>query len=150
MLTEHDQRTGAGHRTPATARALSSGFGVIFACFFLSGATGPVYQLLWLRLLGLVFGHTVYAITAVLAAFMAGLALGSFVFARRLSRLPNLIRAYGGYGIVPDDLRMVINTFRSVFPSVTMWNTIRSDFLLVGRLEPTSIDLDRLRVRYQR
>ncbi len=72
-----------------------AGFGVIFVCFFLSGATGLVYQVLWLRLLGLIFGHTVYAITAVLAAFMAGLALGSFVFARRLSRFPNLIRAYG-------------------------------------------------------
>ena len=29
----------------------------IFACFFLSGATGLVYQVVWLRLLGLVFGQ---------------------------------------------------------------------------------------------
>jgi spermidine synthase len=72
-----------------------TGFGVIFACFFLSGATGLIYQVLWLRLLGLVFGHTVYAITAVLAAFMAGLALGSFIFARLAGRLRNLIQAYG-------------------------------------------------------
>ena len=39
----------------------------IVVCFFLSGATGLVYQVLWLRMLGLVFGHTVYAITTVLA-----------------------------------------------------------------------------------
>ncbi|MBI2081748.1 MAG: fused MFS/spermidine synthase, partial [candidate division NC10 bacterium] len=64
-------------------------------CFFLSGATGLVYEVVWLRLLGLVFGHTVYAITTVLAAFMAGLALGSFAFARVVGRLSNLLRAYG-------------------------------------------------------
>ena len=82
-------------RDPPASGPFWAGFGVIFVCFFLSGATGLVYQVLWLRMLGLIFGHTVYAITAVLAAFMAGLALGSFVFARRLSRIPNLIRAYG-------------------------------------------------------
>ena len=71
------------------------GFGIVFVCFFLSGATGLVYQVLWLRMLGLVFGHTVYAITTVLAAFMAGLALGSFVFARLSPRIRDLIRAYG-------------------------------------------------------
>ena len=59
-------------------------------------------------MLGLVFGHTVYAITTVLAAFMAGLALGSLLFARLAARIRNLIRAYGwleigvsGYGGTP-------------------------------------------------
>ena len=46
-------------------------------------------------MLGLVFGHSAYAITAVLAAFMAGLALGSMVFARRVRAIRNLIGAYG-------------------------------------------------------
>jgi spermidine synthase len=68
---------------------------VILVCFFLSGATGLVYEVLWLRMLSLVFGHTVYAITTVLAAFMAGLALGSFLFARASVRIRNLIQAYG-------------------------------------------------------
>src|SRR5687767_4574264 len=68
---------------------------LIWVCFFLSGATGLVYQVVWLRMLGLVFGHTVYAITTVLTAFMAGLALGSFLLARRAPRLKNLIAAYG-------------------------------------------------------
>jgi spermidine synthase len=68
---------------------------LLLGCFFLSGATGLIYEVVWLRLLGLVFGHTVYAITTVLAAFMAGLALGSFVFARLVGRLGNLLRAYG-------------------------------------------------------
>jgi len=71
----------------------------IFACFFLSGATSLVYQVVWVRELGLVFGHSTYAITAVLAAFMAGLALGSAVFARRAARISNPLRVYAGLEI---------------------------------------------------
>lgn len=64
-------------------------------CFFLSGATALVYEVVWLRMLGLVFGHTVHAITTVLAAFMAGLALGGILLGRRVALMPNLVRTYG-------------------------------------------------------
>ncbi len=50
--------------------------------FFVSGACGLVYQVLWLRLLGLVFGVTVYAASTVWASFMAGLAIGSYIGGR--------------------------------------------------------------------
>jgi spermidine synthase len=70
-------------------------FGLLSACFFLSGATALVYEVVWLRMLGLVFGHTVYAVTTVLAAFMAGLGLGSALFGRWAGRLHDPIRAYG-------------------------------------------------------
>jgi spermidine synthase len=46
-------------------------------------------------MLGLVFGHTVYAVTTVLAAFMGGLGLGSVLFGRLASRFRDPIRAYG-------------------------------------------------------
>jgi spermidine synthase len=72
-----------------------SAFGLLFACFFLSGATALVYEVVWLRMLGLVFGHTVYAATTVLAAFMAGLGLGSLLFGRRAARFRDPIRTYG-------------------------------------------------------
>src|SRR2546429_4371128 len=49
----------------------------ILACFFFSGAAGLIYQVAWGKALGLVFGHTVYAIATVLAVFMAGLSAGS-------------------------------------------------------------------------
>lgn len=59
---------------------------------------------MWLRILGLVFGHTIHAITTVLAAYMAGPTLGSFLLGRRAPRIQNLIRAYGWLeiGIGPD------------------------------------------------
>ena len=54
----------------------------LVALFFLSGACGLIYQVLWLRLLGLVFGVTVYAASTVWASFMGGLALGSLAGGR--------------------------------------------------------------------
>ena len=50
--------------------------------FFASGVSALVYQVLWLRLLGLVFGVTTYAASTVWASFMAGLALGSMAAGR--------------------------------------------------------------------
>src|SRR5688572_32034123 len=55
---------------------------------FVSGAAGLVYQSLWLRSFGLVFGNTTDAVALVLATFMGGLALGSTIVARRPSRDP--------------------------------------------------------------
>jgi len=57
-----------------------------------SGFSALVYQILWLRLLSLVFGVTVHAASAVLASFMAGLALGSFAAGRLADRVVNPLR----------------------------------------------------------
>lgn len=51
---------------------------LLLVLFLLSGFCALIYQVLWLRLLALVFGVTVYAASTVLASFMTGLALGSF------------------------------------------------------------------------
>jgi spermidine synthase len=94
--------------------------GLLCACFFLSGATGLVYEVVWLRLLGLVFGHTVYAITTVLAAFMAGLGLGSYLFGRRAARFADPVRVYGaleiGIGIYCALLPALLWLVSSVYP----------------------------------
>ena len=49
----------------------------LLLCFFFSGAAGLIDQVVWSKALGLIFGHTAYAIATVLAVFMAGLAAGS-------------------------------------------------------------------------
>ena len=67
----------------------------VFALFFFSGIAGLVYQVLWLRRLSLVFGVTVYAASTVLAAFMAGLAIGSLLAGRVLRRGMPPLRAFG-------------------------------------------------------
>ena len=68
---------------------------LIAACFVLSGATGLIYEVLWARMLGLVFGATTLAVSAVLAAFMGGLALGSACGGRLAARFERPLRVYG-------------------------------------------------------
>ncbi|GIW08555.1 MAG: hypothetical protein KatS3mg060_3360 [Dehalococcoidia bacterium] len=60
-----------------------------------SGASSLVYQVAWFRELGVIFGVTVQATSAVLASFMAGLALGSLAAARIVPRLRNPFLIYG-------------------------------------------------------
>src|SRR5574340_339646 len=63
--------------------------------FFLSGAAGLVYQVVWSRLLNQVFGVTAHAVTAVLATFLGGLALGGWALGRLADRTRNPLRLYG-------------------------------------------------------
>lgn len=81
--------------TPSISLSESWIFRIILGCFFLSGVTGLMYEVVWSRLLGLVFGNTVYAISIVLAAFMGGLALGSYLGGRWADRLRRPLFAYG-------------------------------------------------------
>lgn len=67
----------------------------VLLLFFLSGATGLIYQVLWLRLLSLVFGVTLWAASMVLGSFMAGLALGSTVGGRLVDRARRPLLWYG-------------------------------------------------------
>jgi spermidine synthase len=68
---------------------------VLIGLVFGSGASALIYQVLWLRVLGLVFGVTVYAATAVLASFMAGLSLGSALAGRFAERTSSPLRLFG-------------------------------------------------------
>jgi spermidine synthase len=68
---------------------------VLVTLFFLSGVSGLIYQVLWLRLLALVFGVTIYAASTVLASFMGGLALGSFLAGRFADRTHRPLRWFG-------------------------------------------------------
>ena len=72
----------------------------VFALFFFSGIAGLVYQVLWLRRLSLVFGVTVYAASTVLAAFMAGLAIGSLLAGHVLRRRIPPLLAFGAAEIL--------------------------------------------------
>ncbi|MBI5186806.1 MAG: fused MFS/spermidine synthase [Nitrospinae bacterium] len=54
----------------------------ILFCFFLSGMTSLIYEVVWTRYLTSVFGSSNYSISTVLTAFMAGLAAGSLLAAK--------------------------------------------------------------------
>ena len=51
----------------------------VYLLFFLSGIGGLIYEIIWARQLGLVFGNTDYAVATTLSVFMFGLGIGSLV-----------------------------------------------------------------------
>ncbi len=62
--------------------------------FFLSGVSALIFETLWFRLAGLSLGNSVWSVSLVLAAFMAGIALGNAVIARLGERIARPILAY--------------------------------------------------------
>ncbi len=60
-----------------------------------SGGSALVYQLIWTRLLGFVFGTTTEAVATVLAVFFAGMAIGNGLAARWLDRVVRPLQLYG-------------------------------------------------------
>ncbi len=68
----------------------------LFAALFLvSGAAGLIYQIAWQRLLGLHFGVTMVSVTLIVAAYMAGLGIGSLIGGRIARNLKNALLFYG-------------------------------------------------------
>ncbi|MEK7865462.1 MAG: spermine synthase, partial [Planctomycetota bacterium] len=60
------------------------------AFFLLSGACGLVYEVVWTRLFSLSLGAASYSVATVLAAYMGGLALGSWLSTRVRLRIAPL------------------------------------------------------------
>jgi spermidine synthase len=86
------ERLERSHRSAVYS---SSTIVLIGLCFVLSGATGLIYEVLWARMLGLVFGATTLAVSTVLAAFMGGLALGSALAGKLARRIRKPLSTYG-------------------------------------------------------
>jgi predicted membrane-bound spermidine synthase len=68
--------------------------------FGLSGCAALLFETLWFRQAGLVLGNSVWSSSIVLAAFMAGLAVGNLALARRRRRLRRPLRVYVALEVV--------------------------------------------------
>lgn len=66
----------------------------LLVLFFASGAAALVYEVLWLKELGLLFGATAPAAAATLAVFFLGLSAGAYVWGRRARDLDRPLRTY--------------------------------------------------------
>ena len=67
---------------------------LVLGLFCASGISGLLYEIAWTRMLTLLFGDTVLAVSTVLASFMAGLALGSFWSGRLIDRRQRMLPIY--------------------------------------------------------
>jgi len=59
----------------------------ILILFGLSGMAALIYEITWIRPLSLVFGTTIYAVSTIIASFIFGLAVGSWLAGRFSDRL---------------------------------------------------------------
>ncbi|PQJ29281.1 fused MFS/spermidine synthase [Rubritalea profundi] len=94
----------------------------IMVMMFASGFAGLVYQVLWMKQLGLLFGNTAHATSITLAAFFAGLGFGSWWWGKRTSASANPLRLYAGLevGIVLTALIyfVILKIFYGIYPHV--------------------------------
>jgi spermidine synthase len=98
---------------------------VLLAVFFFSGLGALLYQIVWLKYLGLIFGNTVYAAATLIAVFLGGLGIGAFLFSRSLvakrplvvyACVEALIGAIGAFS--PNGFELLNRAYIAVFPSV--------------------------------
>ena len=137
--------------TISSPRYSNSILRLIAYCFLLSGATGLIYEVLWVRMLALVFGATMPAVSTVLAAFMGGLALGSALAGRMGARIVRPVRAYGFLEIgvalyalaVPILFALVDNSYAILWqhfhPSVFVFSSLRFLLSCLMLLVPTTL-----------
>jgi len=71
---------------------------LVLTCFFFSGVTALIYQVLWTRMIVTVIGGAPFAVSTILTVVMGGLGLGSYLASRwadGISPPRRLIRLYG-------------------------------------------------------
>jgi len=106
---------------------------LVLLLFFLSGACGLVYEVVWTRLLTHVFGTTALAVGTVLAAFMSGLAVGAWLLGRMADKSPNPLRLYArleiGLGLAALLAHLLLQNIDPVYVGLYEWFG-RSDAML--------------------
>lgn len=79
--------------------------------FLSSGACALIYEITWTRMLTLIFGSTTFAVSTILASFMAGFGIGSYFFGRFIDRHGEPLKVYG-------ILELIIGGIALLFPFV--------------------------------
>lgn len=80
--------------TAADRRFSSLRYGVVLLMFLGSGTAGLIYEVLWMKELGLLFGNTTHAAATTLAAFFLGLTVGGLDWGRRAAKLTSPLHSY--------------------------------------------------------
>jgi spermidine synthase len=109
---------------------------ILLVLFFFSGASALIYQVVWIRMFGLVFGVSAFAIAAVLTSFMAGLGIGNFYFGKRADSSRNPLRLYallelglGVYGLCFSVLFSPLKSLCAQLPAYSTSGFLTASFL---------------------
>ena len=117
----------------SSSTSLNLMYVVLLVFFFLSGACGLIYEIVWQRMLNLVFGTSVYSVATILTAFMGGLALGSWYFGKRADRSARPLMLYAlleiGIGISALFIPLAIKIVTAVY--VSLHHVLPQNFTLL-------------------
>jgi spermidine synthase len=110
---------------------------ILYLVLFCSGLSALVYQIVWIRKFGLVFGVHVFSMTTVLTAFMAGLALGSLYFGRLVDRRSNPLRLFLflelGIGVFAALFPLTFNVLSDLYGNIAVKLTLHQYLLQLVR-----------------
>jgi len=85
---------------------------LILVCFFFSGLTGLIYEILWTRMIVKIIGGAPFAVSIILTVFMGGLGLGSYLAGRSIDRVKEPVKLMRIYGL----LELAIAAYGLVLP----------------------------------
>ncbi len=110
---------------------------IIFLLFFLSGVSSLIYEVVWMRMLVLVFGNTVFAVSTILTSFMAGLALGSFYFGKISDKIKKPLTIYAfleiGTGIYAVLMILLFSELDNIY--ILMYRYMPENFYVLSLLK---------------
>ena len=84
----------------------------VLICFFLSGISGLIYQILWTRMIVKVIGGAPFAVSIILTVFMGGLGLGAYLASKNIDRIRETGKLLRMYGI----LELIIGVYAGAIP----------------------------------
>jgi len=93
-VINHIPADGFLSNSGAPAISRQAGINWLMLIYFASGACSLIDEVVWVRLLKLTLGNTVYASSIVVSTFMGGLALGAFIMGRYSDRVIRRLRLY--------------------------------------------------------
>lgn len=101
-------------KTKSTEIPSNNLFYLVLVCFFLSGMSGLIYEVLWIRMIVKIIGSAPFSMSIILTVFMGGLGFGSYLAGRyvdRIKRPLDMLKLYGG-------LELVIGLYAFLIPFI--------------------------------
>ena len=94
----------------------------VVGLFFVSGFAALVYQVLWVRELGLLFGSTAESAAVAIAIFFAGIASGGWFWGRRSASARSPLRRFGlleiGVAVTAFGHFAVVGVYHRLYPAL--------------------------------
>lgn len=98
---------------------------VLLAVYFLSGIVSLSYEVLWIKMLALQFGVSIFGVVITVSAFMCGLGLGSLSFSRKCYSVKRPLLVYAC-------LEFLIALMTVSIPEVYQWNQTEFSALAIN------------------